>query len=392
MVISSHSKKKAMATITFSSLPAEIHDGIASYCNTNDLKSLCLTSKWMNEMFFRALYRHVDLQLDPNNEKLRGDIISPRGAQDTCNRQQQFVHTLLSHPEYGKEVRSLKTSGHIPIFKDGRKDMRAEENFWHAMLSLTHVQSVDLSSKLIFSHGGGKTTTQIENIPRQLFRSVTSIKLAGMMPCGPATSILITINPATLKHLCLDRVDGYSTEKDENGREERRNYGTFCFEVQSPGLLRALIGQCTALQTLILRRVGRVHEMESLQNTCAHHVQFSETLEAASYTEWASFIRSVQATVKEFTFDHIEYESGYVGLWTEDLPFRAMDGRFLRLVLPTILSSNWPCLTMMKLRGVRTLNGQDGKIALTRQLEAILGRDAEIVVEESIAPNSNTPA
>ncbi|MCJ1429789.1 hypothetical protein MMC29_007704 [Sticta canariensis] len=364
-----------MVTITFSSLPAEIHDGIASYCGTNDLKSLCLTSKWMNEIVFRALYRYVDLQVDSDNVKLRFGIISPRRAQ------QQFVHTLLSHPEYGKEVRSLKTSGYIPIFQNGRKDMRAEENFWRAMLSLTHVQSVDLNSKPAMSDDGTITATQIDNMPRQLFRSVTSIKLAGMMPYGPARSILSTINPATLKYLFLDRVDGYSTEKDENGREKRREDRTYIYKLVSPGLLTTLTGRCTALQTLILRRVGHFRQIQS----------FDKAVEEASYTECASFIRSVQAIVKEFTFDHFENEPSDMENKIGDLPFRVMDERFLRLVLPTIVSSNWPCLTMMQLRGIRTLNGQDGKVALTMQLEAILGRDAKIVVEESIEPLNLTP-
>ena len=197
------------------------------------------------------------------------------------------------------------------------------------------------------------------------------------MPNGPVRSILSRIKAATLKHLCLDRVVGYTTQKDENGREKRRGDGTHSVEVIPRGLLRTLTGRCTALETLILRRMGQVHRVTDFRNSRA---EFDETAEEASYTEWASFIGSVRATVKEFTFDHISDVRNRIG----DLPFTVMDERFLRLVLPTIVSGNWPCLTMMKLRGVRTLNGFDGKIALTKQLEAILGRDVQIVVEETI--------
>lgn len=104
-----------MATITFSALPPETHDDIAKFCGTSDLHNLCLTSKLMNERFFRALYRHVDRQVNLDDYNFsRDDRI--RQAVNAWKTQSRFVHTFLSHPEYGKHVRFLKANVYIPYF------------------------------------------------------------------------------------------------------------------------------------------------------------------------------------------------------------------------------------------------------------------------------------
>ena len=51
-----------MTTTTFITLPPEIQLGIAEICKNNDLITLCLTPKLVNERFLPVLYRHVDLQ------------------------------------------------------------------------------------------------------------------------------------------------------------------------------------------------------------------------------------------------------------------------------------------------------------------------------------------
>lgn len=60
-----------------------------------------------------------------------------------------------------------------------------------------------------------------------------------------------------------------------------------------------------------------------------------------------------------------------------------MDERFRRLIIPAIVSGNWPCLSVIELQGVRSSNGQAGNAALTTELRALLGGDTKIVVEES---------
>lgn len=51
-----------MGKLTFSTLPPEIHVGIAEHRGNSDLLNLCLTSKWVNERCLHVLYRHVDLE------------------------------------------------------------------------------------------------------------------------------------------------------------------------------------------------------------------------------------------------------------------------------------------------------------------------------------------
>lgn len=105
-----------MATVTFLSLPAEIHIIIGEHCEKNVLMNLCLTSKRMTERFVCVLYRHVDLQSDRGG--LDSTIYNEHNKiLDACKRQRQFSQTLLSHPEYGKYVRSFKVMLCVPTFE-----------------------------------------------------------------------------------------------------------------------------------------------------------------------------------------------------------------------------------------------------------------------------------
>lgn len=261
---------------TFSTLPPEIHDEITKHCENNDIISLCCTSKWANELYLPVLYRHVDLRL----------VADRRYHQLWHKRklQQKFVHTLLSHPGYGSYIRSFK--GLVCIrSRDGSSDNHqnriSDEELWRAMKLLTHVQSVNVCSESVYAD----IMMESRQFPTDLFRCATSVTLAGLMSYILAKSILDAINPAMLKYLCLDHVQECGTakvhytympgDKGEDGRIIA--YGAIS------GLLTTLTGQCTALCTLILRRIGQRGE------GCGWHAAAEE----ASYNEWASFIRSV---------------------------------------------------------------------------------------------------
>lgn len=61
-------------------------------------------------------------------------------------RQHKLVYTLLTYPEYGRHVRSLKGTLFLPDFdeNDGLGvETGSDEELWRAMQSLTHVQCVD---------------------------------------------------------------------------------------------------------------------------------------------------------------------------------------------------------------------------------------------------------
>ncbi|MCJ1467742.1 hypothetical protein MMC07_006367 [Pseudocyphellaria aurata] len=357
---------------TFSTLPTEIHDTIADLCAKNDLINLCCTSKWLKDIYLRILYRNVDIRLD------RFRTISTASQRqrlllDERRWQQRFVLTLLSRPEYGKHVRSIKSTLCFPSFDHIPKAIISDEELWSAMHSLTHVQSVNMCSTVSLSDCEKVPTMQF---PINLFCSATSVTLVGSMQYHLAKAILIAINPGTLRHLCLDVVrdcrrghteSGYVPgDRDEDGR-------MIAFGATS-GLLTLLTGRCTALRTLELRRMGQSRDIPA----------WHRAAEDASYMEWASFIRSVQGTVEKFTFEHTAETAHDRIHWDFLNPprLRIMDERFLRLVLPTIVSENWPCLTLMELQGVRCLDGQVGQTPLMMQLRAVLDANTKIVVEE----------
>lgn len=362
-------RKRSMATATFSSLPAELHTSIANQCDNNDLINLCLTSKWVNERCLPALYRHVDLQFDRYN---LGVVDSQDQMLDALvKRQQQFVHTMLDHPEYGKHVRSLKGKLCIPGFDDIHDfgdDLISEEDLWRAMQSLTQVQRVDVAAITIVDY-----SMKVPNMDftTGLFQSATSIRLVGCVQYGLAKSILQAINPATLKNLCLDMVQDpklkprFGSRPGDTGED-----GRLIAMGATSGLLTELTSRCTALQTLVLRRIGQIKVGDG----------WHAAAEEESYVEWASFIGSVRGTLQEFTFEQAAgWLRHYCQYRYEARPAsRIMDERFRRLVLPTIVSEKWPCLTKMDLRGVR----EDEKTSLPMVLGAILGEDAEVVVEE----------
>lgn len=350
-----------MATLTFSSLPAEIHASIARHCDNGDLIKLCLTSRWVSERCLHVLYHYVDLLFNPEH---------PRSLDFTLKRQQQFIHTLLSHSEHGKHVRFFKgtfSKSRVDGYHCLEEDMAYVEEWGRAMQSLTHVQSVDMASDDYFSPN--RIPLPATQLPTDLFQSATSVRLTGRMEYGLAKSILNAINPATLKHLCLDMVQEHWGRLSERGimpGEKGEDGRILAFGVMS-GLLTTLTGRCTALRTLILRRAG--------QNT--YWNGWHETADKLSYVEWASFIHSVQGTVEEFVFEQ-------AGCWsTNNRPERMfMDERFQRLVFPAIVSGNWPCLNILELRGVGGSNGPDGKAALKMELRAVLGENTKILVME----------
>lgn len=348
-----------MVPATFLNLPPEIHVSIAEYCYKKDLMNLCLTSKRVNQVFLCVLYRQVNLYFDRYG----------LGVEDSSHkRQQQLVHTLLSQPEYGRHVRSLKGKLYIPGCDDSnnlKKD--GIQELWRAMQSLTHVQNVDLTSQMLHAN-----RTRVP-FPNGLFQFATSVRLVGQMQYGLAKSILKAINPAMLKHLCLDMVQDVKVgnPRGEFVPGERGEDGRPIALGATSGLLKMLTGRCTALKTLILRRVGQVRQ----------GFGWHAAAENISHVEWAYFIRSVQGTVEKLIIEQ-------VGDWVHDYsstneprPIRIMDLRFRRCVFPIIVTAKWPCLTIMEIRGVRSPRGQFGYAALKTVVRANSSENAEIVVE-----------
>lgn len=364
-------KKMVMAAVTFSILPAEIHVSIAKHCENNDLINLCLTSKRLNERCLSVIYRHVNLEVD------RFDVGSQKYNKmpNACNRQQQLVRTLLSHPEYGKHVRVFKGALCLPSSAVCRRlgeVKTADDEFWWAMQSLTQVRRAEVGYRDGF---GSYLTEPAKQIPRYLFQSATSVRLIGYVQYGLAQSILRAINPATLKNLSLDMVQEIEIGMSQHGYApgDRGEDGRIITYGATSGLLTTLTGRCTALQTLELRRLGQGQDVE----------WWHPAAEEASYVEWASFVRSVKGTVESVKYEQAQkLIRGDIWFMDHVTPTRVMDDRFRQYLLPVIVSGNWSCLSMMELRGVRGSDDKGGTAGLTTELRAVLGGNTRILVEE----------
>lgn len=383
-----------MAASTFSALPMEIQVSIAGYCDNHSLINLCLTSKTVNARCSSVLYRHVNLNLRDLlnlNYGLALEDWSPENSQTLEGQvrrqqsQQQLVHTLLSHPEYGKYVRSFKGMLCPPSSEGWYSGVVSEQELWRALQLLTHVQSVHMASDDNYDPG---LIVPTEQFPTALFQSATSVSLVGYMPYGLAKAMLNAINPATLKHLCLDFVQDVKITKRtvrryQNIPGDMDGDGRILALGATTGLLTPLTGRCTALRTLVLRRLGQSEDHQ--------HSWWHMASEEASYSEWAAFIRSVRGTVESFTFEqagetefHRQRDSNFADepRPTHHRP-RAMDDRFRHLLLPAIIASGpWPCLSAIELLGARGSNGQ--KATLATELRAVLGANVTIEVKEMV--------
>ncbi|MCJ1463148.1 hypothetical protein MMC07_001753 [Pseudocyphellaria aurata] len=359
-----------MEKASLTSLPAELQVSIATYLDKYDLMSLCQSSPRLNQKCVVALYRHVDLLFDSHGHGMEFNETNLEMWDALLKRQRQFVQTLLSHPEYGRFVRSLK--GRLCIFRfndynSSEADGVSEKDLWRAMQSLSRVKSVDLAANH-FSQD--PMTVLSKDLPTALFRTATSVRLVGYMQYDLAKSILSAINPAMLLHLCLDIVQDRKPGQAQSGSMpgDIGEDGRIIALGATAGLLTILSGRCTALRTLVLRRIGQNTEGDGWEtgNTAA---------EEASYIEWAIFVSSVKGTVEKFTYE----QSGQrLRTCPDDIrpASRIMDRRFRQLILPAIISGNWPCLKIVQIRGVRRRD------SLRRMLKSVLGRDVEIELEE----------
>ena len=202
----------------------------------------------------QILYRHVDLRPDQDGLVF---ILDERKRQDL------FFETLLTNPEYRDHVRFFRAVLHTPKYHDSNKTMVPGEHMWRAMLSLAHVQTVDMGSRNDMAYCTMVPTKQFSN---DLFRSATSVKLVGRMPYRLAKSILDAVNPAILKYLCLEMVQEWDYGHTPHTYrlhtympEDKEEDGRIIAYSATSGLLATLTGCCTALQTLILRREGQTH-------------------------------------------------------------------------------------------------------------------------------------
>ncbi len=280
----------------FDGCPAEIHVAIAEYCSSHNVRNLCSTSKRLYAHCVPVLYRHVDLsfhnrgtlnftyrrgiQMDyefcdpselptpdqtPRDVGIAFDLYNRfEKVSSTQPKQERFLKTMLAHPEYAPYVRCLSWTllswnHNVPISIQLKESIQKQmEQVWDVLQTLHNVKTLDLS--YLSNH---LKTDLSRQCPAVLFSNTTSIRLQGMMEHYLATSILHSIDPAKLTHLCLDnlydcgpkgpfvRYGGlwHANNEQVGHRSSLINQGQ-----QAPGpmsgLLGKLNGRCTALRSL----------------------------------------------------------------------------------------------------------------------------------------------
>lgn len=148
---------------------------------------------------------------------------------------------------------------------------------------LTQLRILDVNSYF------DDTSPPTIRVPSRIFQSATSVRLVGHIKYGQAKSNLHAINSATLTHLCLDMLQEVNLEEPQSPFYAGRIISLGAIS----GVLAPLTGHCTALQTLVFRRIG--HPFNG--------PPWNKATEIASFIEWASFIRSVEGTVRYLTIE-----------------------------------------------------------------------------------------
>lgn len=408
----------AETAVNFDGCPAEIHVAIAEYCSTRDVRSLCATSKRLFAHCLPVLYRHVDLSFhnrgnlnftyrrgtqmdyefcDPSEIPIPTQT-TPRGINiafelynrfekmsSTQPKQANFLKTMLAHPEYAPYVRSLSWTllswnHELPISIQLKEGIQQQmKQVWNVLGTLHNVKTLDLA--YLSNH---LNTDLSRQCPAVLFFNATSIRLQGMMEHYLATSILHSIDPAKLTHLCLDnlydcgrkgpfvRYDGqWHADNEEVGR------GSYLVDQgrQAPGpmsgLLGELEGRCTALKSLTLRTKLDWYEQSNPFALRDNTV----------YAEWAHFLQSVRNTLECFQFEQRpkvvspQRVSASPSSNVVFLNVFYLDLDFLETIFQVLLQvGDWPRLKALNLKGVGPFshNTEVGE-QMRRKLRAKIG-------------------
>lgn len=387
-------------------LPQDIFLEILDICAAHKgaLYNLSLTSKFIQNTCLPLLYRDVDLSTHN-----RGRLVEEEGAccwevwadadgdyvpDNARLRQYSFLRTLTAHPEYGAFVRSfawtLIWTG-SPYDTSELDDI--EFAIWDVFSSLTNVRDLDLASL----HYNDRERFIRQN-PRQLFSSAVRVRLLGWMHYGLVMSILYSVDPSKLEHLALDNLqdegqyaDGSRIWSDDpkyvrDHTETLNPDGSRGFVFPGPMryILKPLEGRYTALKSLLLRKAGQ--EQISGEDDV---VLWSPDIDDAVYSEWASFLSSVEPTLEVFIFEHTRAPkwggSGRCGRsrWRPRQRIRPMDERFRRLFLSVLLAGSWPRLQRMEIRGVGRWEDVPSLDEETKvRLREAVGSRALLILEE----------
>ncbi|MCJ1255179.1 hypothetical protein MMC24_002995 [Lignoscripta atroalba] len=398
------------SSFQFLSSPREIQITIAENCESQDLCNLCRTSRGLYELCIPVLYHDVDLSIHNRglvrcNRPGIGWFYLPADY-PTCenvpenarSKQERFLGTLLDHPDYRGYVRSLTWTFLVLNTENLDPDPYAEPEvfgrplieIWNVMQSLTNLKHVDFAHLDFY-----QDIDILGESPTTLFSSATSVRIAAEMKYCLATSVLHSIDPSKLVHLCLSNVqdpgqlengDRYESDVLHSEQTETRLPDGDRGRVL-PGAMRGLLpklsGHCTALRSLILQKSAQaVH----------HSMYWNDGADTAVYEEWAAFVASVTVTLQTFQFEQGLKSEGegippgtrrFGRRSTPNQPIRPMDERFMQTLFPVLVSGLWPCLKVMEIRGIGAWKGVPAMNEWKKaELREAVGQTAMLVIEE----------
>ncbi|KAF8849219.1 hypothetical protein BDZ45DRAFT_680669 [Acephala macrosclerotiorum] len=342
----------------FAGLPSELQEEIILACATEDLLGFARTSKRYYEQIIPLLYRDVDISVHNRPGLFPGAYCSLVHADNPnlndesmmiqCEqKQQKFFNALKIHPDYGSHVIRLSWTHFSSYDMDDRQI--SEVPVWDAFGLLPNVMRLDFASLAL----------QRECVtPPPLFPCVTHLRLLGQMSFPFLRSFTDSLDPTHLISVEFNNLQDFGQLKEG---EDLPDFADLAKTLESedlegnsiirhPGCMRGhlqrLHGRCTNLKRLFLRSVGNDWTMDG---------QWSPTIDAERYKEWASFIDSVRPTLESLVIEQgLEYESANIAHCRPG-PLqvgRPMDERFLAHVLPILIRGDWPYLKEVKILGI----------------------------------------
>ncbi|KAK0659670.1 hypothetical protein DIS24_g3872 [Lasiodiplodia hormozganensis] len=387
----------------FTELPVEVLHLIAQHCDQHSRCTLSATTRQLHSVCIEEIYRTVDLSVHNSLQLARngpfdGDLGSdspivlelpldfaerPRVSLDDeiWLRQQQLIHTIKNHPEYGSHVRQLHwsvlnapvgqsedhrpmvgTTAELPVAmkiweQRGLQRLDSigfDRVLWDTFLAFNKVTSVDIA---------WLRSLRETCLPPPLFTSATSVRLVGQASTRFVAAILENIIPENLVSLSTinlqefaDPVPSFPSHMTlhdiihhmDQGPQDHVRSTTFAGPMHNH--LRHLTNRCHKLSHLEIRTYAPWEHWERL------------SLDDTRYEEWATFIRSVRPTLRSLVFEQHRAERSRLWRTNRSHPF-GQRGRpalwtlFNEHILPVLTDkqSEWPRLERVELAGFHEL-------------------------------------
>lgn len=387
---------------------------ILGFCSLPSLHALSFTCKTLRaEVFLPLKYRSVDLSVhnrgrfpttdhNGNIQYYWSDQFPPKfDLADLSRRQHAFLSTVLTNPYTGKLIHEFTWTlrsycdpdGYLP----GKQTLDAvwpDTHMWDAFKTFTNVTKLDLAC-----YQKTWDWAYLRDPPSPLFPAATHIRLSGVMYPEIVNAILHPKSLSTLEHLSLDNLQDpgpcHGTwPKDCSTTQDNFNFFTRPFDpsvkVQRlPGTMRYILPriehQCPALKSFHYRKPGWVNNRWG-RNPAA---------DVQCYAELASFISCVSPTLQSFHFEQGVFERliSHVKAGTLEQTFgcmppppqdmKPMDERFVKIVLPALMRTEWPRLRELKILGLGEWKGRQAMNRMKKwRLKKHMGQGVEIVVED----------